>query len=155
MAGARREASFFFLSSCIKVSHDGVNARVRIRRSCIHIRDVHRHIPPPSRGERGGNSSLNAHLGKGVAFATVVDSAATTPESTHPCVFTGVKGGEKRERRWKGEREEGRRVKEKPEDSQLSTLSDDNIIVGGDVVPRPLYQELFPATSARNENKRW
>lgn len=52
--------------------------------------------------EKGGNSSLNAHLGKGVAFATVVDSAATTPESTPLC--SGVKRGEK-----EGEREEERK----------------------------------------------
>lgn len=85
--------------------------------------------------EKGGNSSLNAHLGKGVAFATVVDSAATTPESTPLC--SGVKRGEKEKVGGReGEREKGReaerggeRVKEKPEDSQLSTLSDDDIIV--------------------------
>jgi len=47
--------------------------------------------------EKGGNSSLNAHLGKGVAFATVVDSAATTPESTPLC--SGVKRGEKEKER--------------------------------------------------------
>ena len=110
---------------------------------------------------KGGNSSLNAHLGKGVAFATVVDSAATTPESTPLC--SGVKRGEKekeRERERKREREKrkeeergGERVKEKPEDSQLSTLSDDDIIVRVTYIS-PLYQELFPAAFAQNENKR-
>lgn len=46
-------------------------------------------------------------------------------------------------------------MKEKPEDSQLSTLSDDDIIVRATYTSRLLYQELFPGTFAQNENKRW
>lgn len=119
-------------------------------RARVYVR-VYRLYHP---GEKGGNSSLNAHLGKGVAFATVVDSAATTPESTPLC--SGVKKGEKEKEREKRKEEEkgGERVKEKPEDSQLSTLSDDDIIVRATYIS-PLYQELFPAAFAQNENKRW
>lgn len=46
-------------------------------------------------------------------------------------------------------------MKEKPEDSQLSTLSDDNIIVRATYTSRLLYQELFPLAFTQNENKRW
>lgn len=46
-------------------------------------------------------------------------------------------------------------MKEKPEDSQLSTLSDDNIIVRATYTSLLLYQELFPLNFTQNENKRW
>lgn len=73
------------------------------------------------------------------------------PRKTHPCI-QGVKRGEKEKSE---ERGGGERMKEKPEDSQLSTLSDDNIIVGATYTSRLLYQELFPLDFTQNENKRW
>lgn len=139
----------FLLSSYIEVSYDVPESMCKGTTACMYARiyEIYASL------ERGGNSSLHAHLGKGVAFATVVDSAATTPESTP--LYSGVKRGEK-EREKENEREEGgKRMKEKPEDSQLSTLSDDNIIVRATYTSRLLYQELFPVAFVQNENKRW
>lgn len=63
------------------------------------------------RATKGWKRALNAHLGKGVAFATVVDSAATT--HTPPQHSGGKKkiAGTERERRWW-----------KPEDSVIEAL---------------------------------
>lgn len=63
------------------------------------------------RATKGWKRALNAHLGKGVAFATVVDSAATT--HTPPQHSRGKKkiAGTERERRWW-----------KPEDSVIEAL---------------------------------
>lgn len=70
---------------------------------------VHRGV----RATKGWKRALNAHLGKGVAFATVVDSAATT--HTPPQLSRGKKkiAGTERERRWVGW---------KPEDSVIEAL---------------------------------
>lgn len=109
---------------------EGTNARMYARMYGIYASLERR---------RGGNSSLHAHLGKGVAFATVVDSAATTPESTP--LYSGVKRGKKKREREKmrEKRGGGERMKKKPEDSQLSTLSDDNIIVRATYTSRLCY----------------
>ena len=82
--------------------------------------------------------------------------ARLLPRKAHPYA-QGWKEAKKRKREREKRKEEkrgGKRVKEKPEDSQLSTLSDDDIIVRATYIS-PLYQELFPAAFAQNENKRW
>jgi len=82
-------------------------------RACVYVRVYGLYHPR----EKGGNSSLNAHLGKGVAFATVVDSAATTPESTPLC--SGMKRGEKeKEREREREKERERREKKRKEEGK-------------------------------------
>jgi len=69
----------------------------------VHVYAHIRNIYQPRERSRGGNSSLHAHLGKGVAFATVVDSVATTPENTP--LYSGVKRGEKEREKVREERE--------------------------------------------------
>jgi len=64
---------------------------------------IHGHTAPErGRGrererKQGGNDGPSAHLGKGVAFATVVDSGGYCPGKAHPCA-SGVRRGRRRAR---------------------------------------------------------